>query len=109
MKVKTSFDLQFIYSSGQDFDILPSNGDKGLAVKFLQEKWQISSDMTVTCGDCGNDIALFKGFNKGIIVGNAKTELLQWYRANERETLYLAQAHCANGVLEGLKHFGFIN
>ena len=102
------FNLQFIYSSGQDFDILPSNGDKGLAVKFLQEKWQIGSEMTVTCGDCGNDIALFKGSNKGIIVGNAKKELLQWYKANQRESLYLAKAHCADGVLEGLKRFGFV-
>ena len=66
------FNLKFIYSSGQDFDILPKNGDKGLAVKFLQNKWQIPSRCTVTCGDCGNDIALFESSDKGIIVGNAK-------------------------------------
>ena len=108
MLKEAGFELNFIYSSGQDFDILPKNGDKGLAVKFLRHKWQISAQMTITCGDCGNDISLFQGSEKGIIVGNAKSELLQWYKANQRESLYLARTDCANGVLEGLKYFGFL-
>lgn len=108
MLKKAGFELKFIYSSGQDFDILPKNGDKGLAVKFLRDKWQISPQFTITCGDCGNDISLFQGSEKGIIVGNAKSELLQWYEANQRESLYLAKTYCANGVLEGLKYFGFL-
>ncbi|VEP13328.1 Sucrose phosphatase [Hyella patelloides LEGE 07179] len=102
------FELKFIYSSEQDFDILPRNGDKGLAVKFLRKKWQISSESTVTCGDCGKDIDLFRGTEKGIIVGNAKSELLHWYKENKCRSLYLAQTSCANGVLEGLKYFGFL-
>jgi sucrose-6-phosphatase len=102
------FEVNFIYSSGQDLDLLPKNGDKGLAVKFLQRKWQIAPEDTVTCGDCGNDIALFQGREKGIIVGNAKPELLQWHEINRKETIYLAHSYCANGVLEGLKHFGFL-
>lgn len=102
------FKLQFIYSSGQDLDLLPQNGDQGLAVKFLQDKWQIPAAFTVTCGDCGQDNALFQGLEKGIIVGNAKPELLQWYETNQRESIYLAQGYCANGVLEGLKYFGFL-
>jgi sucrose-6-phosphatase len=75
----------------------------------LRNKWQIASEFTVTCGDCGNDIALFQGLEKGIIVGNAKPELLFWYEENQRESLYLARAYCANGVLEGLNYFGFLS
>lgn len=108
MLKEAGFELKFIYSSGQDLDILPKNGDKGLAVKFLRDRWQIPAQCTITCGDCGNDIALFQGSEKGIIVGNAKVELLQWYEANRRESLYLAQTYYANGVLEGLKYFGFL-
>ena len=103
------FELKFIYSSDQDLDLLPKNGDKGLAVKFLQDRWHISSRCTVTCGDCGNDIALFESADKGIIVGNAKLELLHWYKKNQTESLYLAKAYYANGVLEGLKHFDFLS
>ena len=108
MLKEAGFELKFIYSSGQDFDILPRNGDKGLAVKFLGDKWQISPHCAIACGDCGNDISLFQGSEKGIIVGNARSELLQWYEANKRESLYVAKAYYADGVLEGLQHFGFL-
>jgi hypothetical protein len=102
------YDIKLVYSGGQDLDLLPKNGDKGLALQFLRQKWQISPDLTVACGDSGNDIALFTGEEKGIIVGNAKSELAQWYRQNQNESLYFAQAHCAGGILEGLRHFGFL-
>jgi sucrose-6-phosphatase len=101
------FELNFVYSSGQDLDLLPKNGNKRLAVNFLQDKWRILPEYTVTCGDCGHDIPLFQGLEKGIIVGNAKPELLLWYQENQRQNLYLAQSYCANGVLEGLSYFGF--
>jgi hypothetical protein len=102
-------DVKLIYSGGKDLDILPRNGDKGLAVKFLQQKWGIDSTRTVVCGDSGNDIALFSvGESRGIIVGNARPELRQWYSENSADYRYLAQAHCAGGILEGLHHFGFL-
>ncbi|TFI55752.1 sucrose-phosphate phosphatase [Mastigocladus laminosus UU774] len=103
--------LQFklIYSGGKDLDILPIHADKGLAVKFLQQKWEIHSHTTVVCGDSGNDIALFNaGEERGIIVGNAQPELLKWYKANLKDYRYLAKAEYAAGILEGLQYFEFI-
>ena len=100
--------IKLIYSGSKDLDILPSNGDKGLALQFLRHKWEVSAETTVACGDSGNDIALFRGEEKGIIVGNAKSELRQWYHQNQNETLYLAEAHYADGILEGLKYFEFV-
>ncbi len=102
------YDTKLIYSAGQDLDLLPKNGDKGLAVKFLRQKWDFSAAKTITCGDSGNDISMFKGQEKGLIVSNAKDELLQWYEANKNDSLYLAQSACAGGILEGLKHFDFL-
>lgn len=102
-------DVKLIYSGGKDLDILPSNGDKGLAVEFLRQKWGVDSTRTVVCGDSGNDVALFSvGKSRGIIVGNARPELRQWYYANPADYRYLAQASCAGGILEGLHQFGFI-
>jgi sucrose-6F-phosphate phosphohydrolase len=101
------FQIKLVYSGGQDLDILPQKGDKGLAVQFLRQKWDVQAEKTVVCGDSGNDIALFKGEEKGIIVGNARPELRQWYEDNQNHSLYLAQAFCAGGILEGLKYFGF--
>ena len=103
-------DVKLIYSGGKDLDILPRHADKGLAVQFLQQKWRIDSTKTVVCGDSGNDIALFSvGEQRGIIVGNARPELRQWYDQNPADYRYMAQAHCAGGILEGLHHFGFLS
>ena len=101
------FDIRLIYSAGQDLDLLPQHGNKGLAVKFLREKWNVAAEDTIACGDSGNDVALFEGDEKGIIVANAKPELLEWYEQNKNESLYLAKAACAGGILEGLEYFKF--
>ena len=103
-----NYKIKLIYSAGQDLDLLPKNGDKGLAVKFLRRKWDIASEKTIVCGDSGNDISMFEGEEKGLIVGNAKPELRQWYEANSSHNNYLADSDCAGGILEGLKHFGFL-
>ncbi len=102
-------DVKLIYSGGHDLDILPRNADKGLAVQFLQQKWGIDHTKTVVCGDSGNDIALFSvGEARGVIVGNARPELRKWYDENPADYRYLAQKYCAGGILEGLRHFGFL-
>lgn len=102
-------DTKLIYSAGQDLDILPRHSDKGLAMQFLRQQWGIEPEQTVVCGDSGNDIALFAiGSERGIIVGNAQPELLEWHNANLVTQHYLANASCAGGILEGLNHFGFL-
>ena len=101
--------IRLVYSSGKDLDILPKRGNKGLAMEFLRQKWEFDETQIVACGDSGNDIALFNmGKERGIIVGNAQPELLQWYEINPAENLYLAKAPCAAGILEGLYYFGFL-
>ncbi|AFY66101.1 sucrose-phosphate phosphatase [Geitlerinema sp. PCC 7407] len=102
-------DARLVYSSHQDLDILPKGGNKGTAMAFLQARYQMPQTRTVACGDSGNDIGFFEmGLARGIIVGNARAELLEWHRQNPDENRYLAQAACAGGILEGLNHFGFL-
>jgi sucrose-6-phosphatase len=98
-----------IYSGSRDLDILPSGGDKGKAVQFLRQRWQIDPIQTVVCGDSGNDISLFKyGQERGILVGNAQSELRLWYELHPANYHYLAVTECAGGILEGLKYFRFV-
>jgi sucrose-6-phosphatase len=102
-------DAEIIYSGSRDLDILPRGGDKGKAVQFLRQRWQIDPLETVVCGDSGNDISLFKyGKERGIIVGNAQSELRLWYELHPVNYHYLAVADCAGGILEGLKYFRFV-
>ncbi|MEA5617078.1 sucrose-phosphate phosphatase [Cronbergia sp. UHCC 0137] len=106
---KAKLNIKLIYSSGIDLDIVPLSSDKGQAMQFLRRKWEFAAERTVVCGDSGNDIALFAvGNERGIIVGNARPELLQWHKQNPAEYRYLAQDVCAGGIIEGLKHFGFL-
>ena len=105
---KRNYQIKLIYSAGQDLDLLPKNGDKGLAVQFLRQKWDVVPERTIVCGDSGNDISMFQGAEKGLIVGNAKPELRQWYEVHSSNNHYLADSVCAGGILEGLKHFGFL-
>ena len=106
---KTQLNIKLIYSSEIDLDILPHTSDKGQAMQFLRQKWKFAAKQTVVCGDSGNDIALFAvGKERGVIVGNARPELLQWYNQNLADHRYLAQNHYAAGILEGLQYFGFL-
>ncbi|MFN5873434.1 MAG: sucrose-phosphate phosphatase [Aphanizomenon sp.] len=106
---KSQLNVKLIYSSEIDLDILPYTSDKGQAMRFLRLKWKFAVEQTVVCGDSGNDIALFAiGEERGIIVGNARPELLQWYYQHPADYRYLAQNRCAAGIMEGLKYFGFL-
>jgi sucrose-6-phosphatase len=98
---------QLIYSGGKDLDILPQAANKGNAMQFVQTHLGIAASKTVACGDSGNDIALFtREENRGIIVGNAQPELLDWHAQTPSPYRYLARSSYAAGILEGLHYFG---
>lgn len=106
---KFNLNIKLIYSSGLDLDIVPRSSDKGQAMQYLRQRWGFAVEQTVACGDSGNDIALFAvGDERGIIVGNARPELRQWHEQNPADHRYFAQNLCAGGIIEGLKHFGFL-
>ncbi len=106
---KSQLNIKLIYSSEIDLDILPHTSDKGQAMQFLRQKWKFAAEQTVVCGDSGNDIAMLAvGRERGIIVANAREELLQWYHQHPADYRYLAQNPYAAGIMEGLKYFGFL-
>ena len=45
---------------------------------------------------------------KGIIVANAKQELLDWHNKNPNKNRYLAKTKFAAAIEEGLQYFGFL-
>ena len=95
-----------IYSSMRDLDILPSQASKGFALQWLSAKLRIDLREVLVAGDTGNDSSMFllPGV-KGIVVENAQPELLE---AVVKLPTYTAGSGFADGVLEGLKHFGVI-
>jgi mannosylfructose-6-phosphate phosphatase len=97
--------VRLVYSSNRDLDILPDGVDKGAALSWLCRQLGLSHDDVVVAGDTNNDRSMFElpGV-RGIVVGNALAELKAV--AKDRPYIYNADGLIADGVLEGLAHWG---
>jgi sucrose-6-phosphatase len=95
-----------VYSSGRDLDVLPLNADKGNALRWLCDRIGVPLSGVLVAGDTGNDRSLFllPGV-RGIVVENAHPELVH---AVVSLPTFNATRVLADGVLEGLEHFGVI-
>ncbi|MFP4179071.1 MAG: HAD-IIB family hydrolase [Spirochaetaceae bacterium] len=104
---KKGLSVNVVYSSSRDLDILPLYANKGNALRWLIQWLEISPEHTIVAGDTANDNSMFfiEGV-KGIIVENAQPELLL---ATIEKPTYTASKPFADGVLEGLLHYGVID
>lgn len=91
-------------------DVLPPETAKHSAVRFLQNQLGLQDRQIAFSGDSGNDeAALCEGF-MAIIVSNAAREVKSSAsRKVPPEKLFIAERPYAAGVLDGLRHFGFVN
>lgn len=97
---------QVVYSSSRDLDILPFTATKGGALRWLCERLGVPLTAVLVAGDTGNDASMFRlpGV-RGIIVENAFPEL---YEATVDIPIYSSRRILADGVLDGLCHFGVV-
>lgn len=99
------YKINIIPSHGEFIDFIPKRASKGNAIKFLCRKWAIPLSNVIAAGDSGNDIDMFRGSIKGIIVGNRSEELADY---ETTKSIYVAKSSASSGVLEGLKHYKVI-
>jgi len=93
-----------VYSGGEFLDLLPPKSSKAGAVKYVVDRFGVTNQDVVICGDSGNDLDIFNLGFKGIIVGNAHPELKEFNGKNA----YHAVREYSAGIIEGLRHFDFI-
>jgi len=93
--------VETIYSSNRDLDVLPPGVSKGSAVVFLASEWGLRRDQVIAAGDTGNDASMFAGGFRGIVVGNAQSELKAFLSSD----IYHSDHSFAAGVLDGVKHW----
>ena len=110
--IKDKVQANLIYSGNGDWrylDLLPVKAGKKQAMEALARQFGFELDSVVACGDSGNDIQMMEGANKGLIVGNAQKELLDFYQRDGSSggRLHLASKSHAFGIIEGIHHFGF--
>ena len=96
--------VNVIMSQNRFVDILPKRASKGRAIRYLCHKWSVPLRNVIVCGDSGNDLDMFTGSSRGIVVANHAPELepLRGSRG-----VYFASQPSAAGVLEGLRKFNF--
>lgn len=98
--------VKVVYSSNRDLDVLPRNATKGGGLAWLCRRLDLPLEQVLVAGDTGNDISMFRlpGV-RGIIVENALPEL---YEATVEVPTFNSRQILADGVIEGLQHFGVI-
>jgi sucrose-6F-phosphate phosphohydrolase len=98
--------VNVVYSSARDLDILPRHATKAGALTWLCERLRVPLNTVLVAGDTGNDASMFRlpGV-RGIIVENALPEL---FEATVDVPTYSSRQIIADGVLEGLCHYGVI-
>jgi len=101
---KTGLKATAIHSAGAFLDFLPIKSGKAKATDYLAKKFGVPKEHVVACGDSGNDLDLFEAGFKGIIVGNAHSELSNFRGPGA----YHATGEYSAGIIEGLRHFDFL-
>lgn len=99
-------DVQVIYSSLRDLDVLPGRANKGNALAWLCSHLGVPLAQVLVAGDTANDSAMFLLPEvNGIVVENAQPEL---FEAVVKLPTFVPRKVMADGVLEGLQHFGVV-
>jgi len=114
------FRPHLVYSSGRNLDVLPREVHKGTALwhaanlvtsRFAigeAEPWRHDYPLLVAAGDSTNDCDMLAAADRAILPGNADESLVQWAADHLSPARYhLAEGHCAEGIMEGMAHFGF--
>ena len=91
--------VEIIYSSSRDLDVLPAGVNKGSAATQLANHWGYQPWQVLVSGDTGNDKAMFAQGFRGIVVANAHDDL----RTLIAPPIYHAKASFAAGVQEGVE------
>ena len=94
-------------------DVLPLGIAKDYAVRYLHDQCGVDEKQLVYAGDSGNDRAAMVAGFRVIVVGNADEALkkdlgIEAVGQGIAEKIYFAEHPYAKGVLEGLRHFGFV-
>ena len=94
-------------------DVLPAGIAKDYALRYLHGHSGVQEQHLVYAGDSGNDRAAMLAGYRAIVVGNADQVLKDDLRVEATaqgltNRIYFAEHPYARGVLEGLRHFGFL-
>jgi HAD superfamily hydrolase (TIGR01484 family) len=98
--------VDLVASASVYLDVLPPGVNKGTTLRRVLRWMERGEADVVVAGDTLNDLALFDTGLCGVVVGNCESALRE--RVSGREHLFMAEGEGAAGILEGLRHFGWL-
>nr|MDA3834790.1 HAD hydrolase family protein [Spirochaetales bacterium] len=97
--------VNVIQSFGQFLDITPTRASKGMALRWVNDQWDIPLENTLTAGGSGADEDLMRGNTMAVVVANRHMEELS--DLSNIEHIYFAKKPYAAGIIEALDYYDF--
>ncbi|HFD11110.1 MAG TPA: glycosyltransferase [Crenotrichaceae bacterium] len=92
---------------GQFLDILPIRASKGLALRYVADRWQIPLKRIFVAGGSGADEDMIRGNTLAAVVANRHHEELS--QLVDVERIYFSKKPFAEGILEALGYYDFFD
>ena len=97
--------VNLVMSFGQFLDILPVRASKGLALRYVADRWGIPLERILVAGGSGADEDMMRGLTLAAVVANRHEEELS--RLVDIDRVYFAKQAHARGILEAIDHYDF--
>jgi sucrose-phosphate synthase len=97
--------LQFAF--GQYLDVMPQRASKGMALRYIADRWQIPLECFLVAGGSGADEDMMRGNTLAAVVANRHNEELS--QLIDLERVYFSQQPFAAGIIEALEYYDFFN
>ncbi|WP_130536524.1 HAD-IIB family hydrolase [Thiomicrorhabdus indica] len=98
-----SVNVQF--SFGKYLDVLPMRASKGMALRYVADRWQIPLNRILVAGGSGADEDMMRGNTLAAVVANRHDEELS--QLHEIERIYYARNSYEEGIIEAIEHYDF--
>lgn len=90
---------------GQFLDVTPVRASKGMALRWVADRWEIPLGRVLAAGGSGADEDMMRGNTLAVVVANRhKRELRE---IHETDRIHFASASYAAGILEAVAHYDF--
>ena len=90
---------------GQYLDILPLRASKGMALRFVADRWQMPLERICVAGGSGADEDMMRGNTLAVVVANRHHEELS--QLEDFSHIYFAHKPYAAGIMEAIEYYNF--
>ncbi len=92
---------------GQYLDITPIRASKGMALRYVADRWQLPLERIFVAGGSGADEDMMRGNTLAAVTANRHHEELS--QLIDVERIYFTKAPYAQGIIEALAYYDFFD